>query len=53
MAAQGGDGDTIPGGAQETHRFCVEEHSLVGNICDRWTLELDDLWMSFPTSAIP
>ena len=42
---------TVPGGVQEMFRFCfrnkfrfcTEGHGLVGNIGDRWMVELDDL----------
>ena len=42
-AAQGGGGVTVPGGVQEAFRCCTEGHGLVGNIGNRWTVELDDL----------
>ena len=47
QAAQGGGGVTDPGGVQETFRCCIERHGLVGNIGDRWTVELDDLFGLF------
>ena len=42
-AAQGGGGVTVSGGVQETFRCCTKEHSLVGDIGDRWMVGLDDL----------
>ena len=32
-----------PGGVQEVFRCSTEGHALVGNIGNRWTVELDDL----------
>jgi len=34
---------TIPGGVQEAFRCGTKEHGLVGIICGRWTVGLDDL----------
>ena len=42
-AARGGGEVTIPGGVQETFRYCTEGHGLVGNSAGRWTVGLDDL----------
>jgi len=42
-AAQGGDGDTNPGGVQGMFRHCVEEHGLMRTVGDGWTVGLDDL----------
>jgi len=42
QAAQGGGGVTVARGVQETFRCCTEEHGLVGNIGDRWTVGLHD-----------
>jgi len=41
--AQGGGGVTDPEGVQEMFRCCTEGNGLVGNIGDRWMVELDDL----------
>ena len=35
MDAQGSGRVTVPGGAQEMFRCCVEGHGLVGNVVDR------------------
>ena len=42
QAAQGGGGVTVPGGVQETFRYCIEEHGSMGNIGERWMVGLDD-----------
>jgi len=44
QAAQGGGGITVPGGVQGTCRCCTEGHCLVGNMGDRWAVELGDLF---------
>jgi len=49
-AAQGGDGVTKPGGAQETFRCFTERHGLVGNTGDMWMVGLDDLGGLFKLS---
>lgn len=43
MGWNGGGGDSVPGGAQETYTYCTEGHGLVGYIGDRWMLGLGDL----------
>ena len=43
QAAQGGGRVTVPGGVQETFRYCTKGHGSVGNIDGRWTVGLDDL----------
>ena len=42
-AAQGCGGVIIPGGVQETFRYCTEGRGLLGNIGDRWVVELNNL----------
>jgi len=42
-AAQGGDGVTMPGRAQETCRCGTEGCGLGGNVGSRWLVGLDDL----------
>ena len=37
----------VPGGVQETFRFCTKGHGLMGKIGDRWTVGLDDLTVLF------
>ena len=39
-AAKADDVVTIPGGVQETFRYCTYGHGLVGNIDDRWMVGL-------------
>ena len=43
MGCQGGGGVTVPGGVQETFRYCTKDHDLVGNIGDGWMVGLNDL----------
>ncbi len=50
-AAQGGGGVIVPGSVQETFRCCTKVHVLVGNIEDKWTVELDDLGDLFQPSG--
>ena len=47
QAAQGGGGVTVPGGVQETFRYCTEGHGLGANIGNRWMVGLDDLGSLF------
>ena len=47
QAAQVGGGDTVPGGAQETSRCCIEGHGLVGNTGDWWMIGLEVLGSLF------
>jgi len=42
-AAQGGGGVTVPEGDREVCRCGTKEHSLVGNVCGKWTVGLDNL----------
>ena len=41
--AQGGGGDSDPGGVQGIFRCCVEGHGLVRTIGDGWMVGLGDL----------
>ena len=38
-----GGGVTDPGDVQERFGCCTERHGLVGNIGDKWMVELDEL----------
>jgi len=53
QADQRGGGVTVPGSVQEAFRCCTQEHGLLGNTGDRWTVGPDDLRGLFQLWSFP